>query len=50
MSKKKKNFNPHKGNKVNQGDGKFPFVDEFNTWSGYCNFGELRTKQQTRTY
>ena len=36
MSKKKKNFNPHKGNKVNQGDGKFPFVDEFNTWRKNC--------------
>lgn len=36
MSNKKKNFNPHKGNKVNQGDGKFPFVDEFNTWRKNC--------------
>ncbi len=35
MSKKKKNFQPHKGNKVNQG-GEFPFIDNFNTWRKNC--------------
>ena len=34
MSKKKKNFQPHKGNKVNQSE--FKFVDEFNTWRQTC--------------
>tara|TARA_R100001086_G_scaffold44436_3_gene19688 strand:- start:792 stop:1958 length:1167 start_codon:yes stop_codon:yes gene_type:complete len=35
MSKKKKNFQPHKGNKVNQG-GTFPFIENFNTWRKTC--------------
>tara|TARA_R100000697_G_scaffold11283_5_gene17307 strand:+ start:3953 stop:5110 length:1158 start_codon:yes stop_codon:yes gene_type:complete len=35
MSKKKKNFQPHKGNKVNQG-GRFPFIENFNTWRKTC--------------
>jgi|TARA_R100000482_G_scaffold124390_1_gene77055 hypothetical protein len=34
MSKKKKNFQPHKGNKVNQSE--FKFVNEFNTWRQTC--------------
>lgn len=35
MSKKKKNFQPYKGNKVNQG-GEFPFIAHFNTWRDNC--------------
>ena len=53
MVKEKKNFNPHKGNKVNQGGGKFPFVDEFNTWRKNCQSisgGDLQLKYVDNLY
>ena len=35
MVKEKKNFDPFKGNKINQ-KFKSPFIDEFNTWRENC--------------
>ena len=53
MVKEKKNFVPHKGNKVNQGGGKFPFVDEYTTWRKNCQSisgGDLQTKYIDNLY
>ena len=36
MVKEKKNFNPFKGNKVNQKLKNAKFVEEFNTWRTHC--------------
>ena len=36
MVKEKKNFNPFKGNKVNQKLKNAKFVEEFNTWRSHC--------------
>lgn len=36
MVKEKKNFNPFKGNKINQKLKNSKFVEEFNTWRAHC--------------
>ena len=46
MVKEKKNFDPFKGNKINQ-SFKSPFIDEFNEWRENCqgiSGGALKTK------
>lgn len=52
MSKKKKNFQPHKGNKVNQG-GKFPFIENYKLWRKTCqgiSGADMHTKHVDNLY
>jgi hypothetical protein len=52
MSKKKKNFQPHKGNKVNQG-GKFPFIENYKLWRKTCqgiSGADMHTKHVNNLY
>ena len=53
MVKEKKNFNPFKGNKVNQKLKNSRFVEEFNTWRDNCKgigSGNLYTKNVPNLY
>jgi len=53
MVKEKKNFNPYKGNKVNQKLKNSKFVEEFNTWRSNCQKitdGDLFTKEVGNLY
>tara|TARA_R100000734_G_scaffold15199_1_gene11358 strand:- start:345 stop:1457 length:1113 start_codon:yes stop_codon:yes gene_type:complete len=53
MVKEKKNFNPFKGNKVNQKLKNSRFVEEFNTWRDNCKSigsGDLYTKTVPNLY
>ena len=52
MVKEKKNFDPFKGNKINQ-TFKSPFIDEFNEWRENCqgiSGGALKTKKVPNLY
>jgi len=52
MSKKKKNFQPHKGNKVNQG-GTFPFIENYKLWRKTCqgiSGADMHTKHIDNLY
>lgn len=49
---KKKNFQSHNGNKVNQG-GKFPFIENFKTWRTTCqgiSEGDMHVKNVDNLY